>query len=56
MLCSLTTIIGYGSLLVSDNAGIRSFGLAAILGELTCLLAALILAPALLQLGRRALK
>ena len=53
LLCSLTTVIGYGSLLVSDNAGIRSFGLAAILGELTCLLAALMLCPALLGLWRR---
>jgi len=48
LLCSLTTIIGYGSLLGSDNAGIRSFGLAAIIGEMTCLAAALLLCPALL--------
>ncbi|HTE51501.1 MAG TPA: MMPL family transporter, partial [Kofleriaceae bacterium] len=53
LLCSMTTIIGYGSLLVSDNAGIRSFGEAAILGEVTCLAAALLLCPALLALGRR---
>jgi uncharacterized protein len=53
LLCSLTTIIGYGSLLVSDNAGIRSFGLAAILGEVTCLVAAVLLCPALLALWRR---
>jgi uncharacterized protein len=36
-LCSFTTVVGYGSLLASDNAGIRSFGLAAILGEVTCM-------------------
>ena len=53
LLCSLTTIIGYGSLLGSDNAGIRSFGLAAIIGEVTCLAAALLLCPALLARGRR---
>jgi predicted RND superfamily exporter protein len=47
-LCSYTTIVGYGSLLLSENLGIRSFGLAAMLGELTCLVVALILAPALL--------
>ena len=29
VLCSYTTIIGYGSLILSDNAGIRSFGMAA---------------------------
>jgi predicted RND superfamily exporter protein len=48
VLCSLTTIIGYGSLLLSENAGIRSFGLAAMLGELACLTAALLLVPGLL--------
>ena len=39
---------GYGSLLLSQNLGIRSFGLAAMIGELTCLAVALFLAPALL--------
>jgi uncharacterized protein len=53
IMCSFTTVVGYGSLLLSANRGIRSFGTAAIVGELTCLLAALALAPALLQLGRR---
>jgi predicted RND superfamily exporter protein len=46
--CSYTTIVGYGSLLLSQNLGIRSFGLAAMLGELTCLAVAVFLAPALL--------
>ena len=49
-LCSFTTMIGYGSLILSANQGIRSFGLAAIIGELACIAAALLLAPALLQL------
>jgi predicted RND superfamily exporter protein len=53
VLCSWTTTVGYASLLLSSNAGIRSFGLTAILGELTCLLAALILAPALLTTLRK---
>ncbi len=48
VLCSITTIIGYGSLMLSENAGIRSFGLAAMLGELACLSAAIILVPGLL--------
>lgn len=52
LLCSFTTIVGYGSLLLSDSGGIRSFGLAAILGEFACLVAALTLAPALLSLFR----
>ena len=55
VLCSWTTTVGYGSLLLSSNAGIRSFGLTAILGELTCLLAAIILAPALLTALQRSL-
>ncbi|HEY3445889.1 MAG TPA: MMPL family transporter [Myxococcales bacterium] len=49
LLCSYTTVVGYGSLLLSVNQGIRSFGTAAILGEITCLLVALLLAPALLS-------
>jgi predicted RND superfamily exporter protein len=52
-LCSYTTVVGYASLLLSENQGIRSFGLAALIGELTCLCAALALAPALLDLRRR---
>jgi uncharacterized protein len=46
-LCSYTTIVGYGSLWFSANQGIRSFGNAAMLGEITCLTAALLIAPAL---------
>ena len=49
VLCSWTTTVGYASLLLSSNAGIRSFGITAILGEATCLVAALVLAPALLR-------
>lgn len=52
LLASYTTTVGYGSLLLSRNRGIHSFGLAAMLGELTCLSVALIVAPALLQRGR----
>ncbi len=48
LICSLTTTIGYASLLLNDNAAIRSFGLAAIIGEATCLAAALVVAPSLL--------
>ncbi|BDG10850.1 efflux RND transporter permease subunit [Anaeromyxobacter paludicola] len=46
-LCSWTTIVGYGSLLFSINRALRSFGWYAMLGELTCLLAALVLLPAM---------
>ncbi|MGE5186883.1 MAG: efflux RND transporter permease subunit [Acidobacteriota bacterium] len=50
--CSLTTIIGYGSLLVSDNRAIKGFGTASLIGEITCVLTALVLVPALLAVGR----
>ncbi len=49
-LCSFTTITGYGTLLLSQNRAIRSFGGAAILGEITCLTTAIVLTPALLVL------
>ncbi|MCM2277405.1 MAG: MMPL family transporter [Oligoflexia bacterium] len=45
-ICSLTTIIGYGSLLFAQNQAFFSFGLIAVLGELTCLTAALLTIPA----------
>ena len=47
-LCSLTTIIGYGALLVADNLALRSFGAMAILGEVACLSAAVLVMPAFL--------
>ena len=52
-LCSFTTVVGYASLLFSANQGIRSFGLAALIGEVTCIGAAIALAPALLDFGLR---
>jgi len=48
-LCSYTTVVGYASLLFSANQGIRSFGFAALIGEVTCIGAAIALAPALLD-------
>ena len=51
--CSLTTMIGYGSLLVSDNLAIRGFGIASLIGEIACVLTALVLVPAVLGLGQR---
>ncbi|MBK9071257.1 MAG: MMPL family transporter [Myxococcales bacterium] len=47
--CSLTTIIGYGSLLVSDNQSIRGFGVLSLLGELCCLLVSLLVVPAVIR-------
>jgi predicted RND superfamily exporter protein len=51
--CSLTTMIGYGSLLASANLAIRGFGAASLIGEVTSVLAALVLVPALLVLAER---
>jgi predicted RND superfamily exporter protein len=48
VLCSLTTTIGYLALLRSINKGIVSFGLAAAVGEVTCIVAAVLLLPAFL--------
>jgi predicted RND superfamily exporter protein len=45
-LCSLTTIIGYGSLLLAENQALFSFGVLAVLGEITCLGAAVVVLPA----------
>jgi predicted RND superfamily exporter protein len=51
-LCSMTTIIGYSSLLVSSNPALRSFGVVADLGEVSCLAAALFFLPALVRCFR----
>src|SRR5512138_1395381 len=48
-LCSLTTIIGYSSLLVAGNRALISFGVLADLGEVACLAAALVALPAVLR-------
>ncbi len=46
LLCSLTTIIGYGALASSANQAVRSFGIAMALSEVTCFLAAALAMPA----------
>ncbi len=53
VLCSLTTIVGYGSLLFARNGGLISFGQVAILGEITTLLAAIVFMPAWLMAWSR---
>jgi predicted RND superfamily exporter protein len=47
-LCSWTTIVGYGSLLAASSRALRGFGLMAILGEVSCLAAALVAMPAII--------
>jgi len=52
-LCSWTTIVGYGSLLAARNQALNGFGWMAILGELSCLMAAIIALPAVLLWWRK---
>jgi predicted exporter len=52
-LCSATTIIGYGSLLLARNQALFSFGLLAVLGEICCLSVAVVALPAALATARR---
>ena len=51
---TLTTLIGFGSLLVADMGGIRSFGLVSLVGIALCTVTTLVWFPALLALTKRA--
>lgn len=46
ILCSWTTIIGYGVMLWAKNQAMASFGLMAVIGEICCLAFAIIFMPA----------
>jgi hypothetical protein len=48
-LCSMTTIIGYSSLLLAENQALFLFGLLAVLGEISCLTTAVIVMPAFVE-------
>ncbi len=50
LLCSWTTIVGYGSLLAAHSQALRGFGAMAVLGEIACLLAAVVAMPVCLSL------
>jgi predicted RND superfamily exporter protein len=52
-LCSLTTIIGYSSLIIARNQAFVSFGVLAVIGEITSLAAAVVALPALLLMLQR---
>jgi hypothetical protein len=52
-LCSLTTILGYSSLLMAENRALFLFGLVAVMGEVCCLGTALVFLPAVLVLVRK---
>jgi len=48
-MCSYTTVIGYGSMLFSDNQALQSFGRLAAWGEVSCTIMALFFLPSLLH-------
>lgn len=53
VLASMTSIIGYASLVSADSQALSSFGVLAMIGEITCVLVAILLVPALWALRRR---
>lgn len=53
LLTSLTSIIGFGSLMISAHAGLRSVGVVLALGIACCLAVALVLVPPLLVIVAR---
>jgi len=54
VLCSYTTVVGYGALIFADFQALQSFGRLAVSGEIACLTGAVLFLPSLLHLiGRR---
>jgi predicted RND superfamily exporter protein len=49
VLCSLTTLLGYLALVGSHNSAIRSLGSIAAVGEISCLVAAVVVLPAVYE-------
>jgi predicted RND superfamily exporter protein len=52
VLCSFTTTVGYGSLVIASNQAFVSFGILAVMGEMTCVFAAVFALPAILTVLR----
>ncbi|CAN5924779.1 hypothetical protein BH11MYX4_BH11MYX4_16580 [soil metagenome] len=48
LMCSFTTVVGYGSLIFSDFQALEGFGKLAVVGEVGCVFGALFFVPALL--------
>ncbi|MCX7886915.1 MAG: MMPL family transporter [Verrucomicrobiae bacterium] len=53
VLSALTTMVGFGSLMIGKHRGIFTLGLVMSIGVLACLITSLTLLPALLELARR---
>jgi predicted RND superfamily exporter protein len=56
ILCSLTTTLGYLALIGSINQAIRSLGMVAVMGEVCCMLTAVLVLPAFLLWRERTRK
>lgn len=50
VLCSVTTMIGYFVLTAANNQALVTFGIGAVIGEITCLVAAILVVPAMVVL------
>ena len=50
LVAALTTVLGFGTLMTARHAGMASLGLALTLGVTFCMVAALVLLPAVLRL------
>lgn len=50
VLCSVTTIIGYFVLTRATNQALVTFGIAAVIGEIACIVSAVLILPALITL------
>ena len=48
MVAALTTILGFGTLMIANHRGLASLGLAPTLGVTACMLTALVFLPAML--------
>jgi predicted RND superfamily exporter protein len=53
ILTALTTIIGFGALIIAHHRGLRSLGLVMAIGSTSCMLASVIVLPALLAWRER---
>jgi uncharacterized protein len=49
LMCSFTTVVGYGSLIFSDFQALEGFGKLAVVGEVGCVFGAVFFVPALLS-------
>ncbi len=56
VLTSLTTIAGFGSIILSHYPGLKSMGIVAVLGIAGCLFGSIILMPAIFEIRHRGIK